>query len=364
MGTAAPRRWSWTRRRSRRHRHHHAARSRAQGRRVKARITSSLRSRWQSCPSPVSCRWPPATQRRAQLEPAPPHPHARQLRPRCWTPSNWLSREPTFGSVVEEPCKQRSAPPPSPTSVDSLLATWLQTRRIDDSPIAIPQRSMTIGRISAQSSTVITLQSKGAHDSTRRFFGAVATLLEVLEVVLTSSRRVKKGPGRRPRSAKRQRFMEPRARGWSVRAAAREVGVSRSSGSSWLRGHKTYRNGVVVGFGTPLDRLAVPQTVVRPTDLFETTCSLLDRSRQSISATLLLPAVLVGSRCLMSHKAVAFAGTCSHLVEVQPAYVAQHASIPIDQSGDNRGSLGDAQKQHSEEDAAGRFVARAAQATY
>jgi hypothetical protein len=28
MGTAAPRRWSWTRCRSRRHRHHHAARSR------------------------------------------------------------------------------------------------------------------------------------------------------------------------------------------------------------------------------------------------------------------------------------------------------------------------------------------------
>jgi hypothetical protein len=40
---------------------------------------------------------------------------------------------------------------------------------------------------------------------------------------LTSSRRVKKGPGRRPQSAKRQRFMELRARGWSVRAAAREV---------------------------------------------------------------------------------------------------------------------------------------------
>jgi len=50
---------------------------------------------------------------------------------------------------------------------------------------------------------------------------------------LASSRRVKKGPGRRPLSAKRQRFMELRARGWSIRAAAREVGVSRSSGTSW-----------------------------------------------------------------------------------------------------------------------------------
>ncbi len=68
---------------------------------------------------------------------------------------------------------------------------------------------------------------------------------------------MKKGPGRRPQSAKRQRFMELRARGWSVRAAAREVGVSRSSGTNWSRGYKTYRNGVVVGFVKPLDRLEV-----------------------------------------------------------------------------------------------------------
>ena len=74
---------------------------------------------------------------------------------------------------------------------------------------------------------------------------------------MTSSRRVKKGPGRRPQSAKRQRFMELRARGWSVRAAAREVGVSRSAGANWSRGYKIYRNGVVVGFVAPLDRLAV-----------------------------------------------------------------------------------------------------------
>lgn len=76
---------------------------------------------------------------------------------------------------------------------------------------------------------------------------------------MTSSRRVKKGPGRRPQSAKRQRFMELRARGWSIRAAAREVGVSRSSGANWARGHKAYRNGVVVGFVAPLDRPAVRQ---------------------------------------------------------------------------------------------------------
>lgn len=80
---------------------------------------------------------------------------------------------------------------------------------------------------------------------------------------MASSRRVKKGPGRRPQSAKRQRFMELRARGWSVRAAAREVGVSRSSGTNWARGHKVYRNGVVIGFVAPLDRLAVRQISTR-----------------------------------------------------------------------------------------------------
>jgi IS30 family transposase len=53
--------------------------------------------------------------------------------------------------------------------------------------------------------------------------------------------------------------MELRARGWSVRAAAREVGVSRSAATNWTRGYKTYRNGVEVGFVPPLDRLAVRQ---------------------------------------------------------------------------------------------------------
>ncbi len=74
---------------------------------------------------------------------------------------------------------------------------------------------------------------------------------------MSSSRRVKKGPGRRPQSAKRQRFMELRARGWSVRSAAREVGVSRSAATNWTHGYKTYRNGVEVGFVPPLDRLEV-----------------------------------------------------------------------------------------------------------
>jgi transposase, IS30 family len=68
---------------------------------------------------------------------------------------------------------------------------------------------------------------------------------------------VKKGPGRRPLSAKRQRFVELRERGWSINAAAREVGVSRSAGANWSRGYKTYRRGQVTGFVPPLERLGV-----------------------------------------------------------------------------------------------------------
>jgi len=89
--------------------------------------------------------------------------------------------------------------------------------------------------------------------------------------VLSSSRRVKRGPGRHPLSAKRQRFMELRQRfmelrqrfmelrerGWSIQAAAREVGVSRTAGNNWVRGYKTCRAGQVVGFVPGLERLVV-----------------------------------------------------------------------------------------------------------
>ena len=51
--------------------------------------------------------------------------------------------------------------------------------------------------------------------------------------------------------------MELRSRGWSIVAAAREVGASRTSGNNWSRGYKTYRNGQVTGFVAGLDRLAV-----------------------------------------------------------------------------------------------------------
>jgi transposase, IS30 family len=78
-----------------------------------------------------------------------------------------------------------------------------------------------------------------------------------------SSRRVKKGPGRRPQSAKRQRFVELRSRGWSIMAAAREAGVSRTTGHNWSRGYKTYRHGEVTGFVPALERLAVREISAR-----------------------------------------------------------------------------------------------------
>jgi transposase, IS30 family len=76
---------------------------------------------------------------------------------------------------------------------------------------------------------------------------------------LSSSRRVKKGPGRRPLSAKRQQFMSLRERGWSIRGAAREIGISRTTANNWSRGYKVYRRGQLVGFVPPLERLAVRQ---------------------------------------------------------------------------------------------------------
>jgi transposase, IS30 family len=57
--------------------------------------------------------------------------------------------------------------------------------------------------------------------------------------------------------------MELRARGWSIKASGREAGVSRSTGKNWNRGYKVYRNGQVVGFVPPLDRLAVREISAR-----------------------------------------------------------------------------------------------------
>lgn len=71
-------------------------------------------------------------------------------------------------------------------------------------------------------------------------------------VVISSCR---KGPGRRPQSDKRQRFLWPIPRGWSVYAARQEVGVLRTTGANWSRGYKVYQNREVVAHVPALDPL-------------------------------------------------------------------------------------------------------------
>jgi hypothetical protein len=97
-------------------------------------------------------------------------------------------------------------------------------------------------------------RSKGEPVATGWFQRWSQYLRSVIMEAMLSSRRLKKGPGRRPLSAKRQKFMELLERRSSIRGAAREVGVSRSSGTNWTGGVKDIRDGVQVGFVPPLDR--------------------------------------------------------------------------------------------------------------
>jgi transposase, IS30 family len=76
-----------------------------------------------------------------------------------------------------------------------------------------------------------------------------------VEVVLSSSRRVKKGPSRRPQSAKRQQFLKLLAQGWPPAAARREVGISRATSHNWRRGHTVRLKDGTVRFVPPLDPL-------------------------------------------------------------------------------------------------------------
>lgn len=72
-----------------------------------------------------------------------------------------------------------------------------------------------------------------------------------------SSRRVRKGPGRRPMSEKRRQFLELLAQGWSVRGACRELGIDRSSGNTWKNGSMVRRKDGTVKFVPPLEPLSV-----------------------------------------------------------------------------------------------------------
>jgi IS30 family transposase len=66
---------------------------------------------------------------------------------------------------------------------------------------------------------------------------------------------MKKGPGRRPQSAKRQQFLKLLAQGWTPAAARREVGISRATSHNWRRGHTVRLKDGTVRFVPPLDPL-------------------------------------------------------------------------------------------------------------
>lgn len=72
-----------------------------------------------------------------------------------------------------------------------------------------------------------------------------------------SSRRVPKGPGRRPMTDKRRQFFELLGQGWSVRGACRELGIGRSSGNHWKNGSMVRQKDGTVKFVPPLEPLAV-----------------------------------------------------------------------------------------------------------
>ena len=72
-----------------------------------------------------------------------------------------------------------------------------------------------------------------------------------------SSRRIPKGPGRRPMSEKRRRFQELLAQGWTPAGACRELGIGRSTGHIWKNGAVVRRKDGTVKVVPPLEPLAV-----------------------------------------------------------------------------------------------------------
>ena len=81
-------------------------------------------------------------------------------------------------------------------------------------------------------------------------------------VVVVSS--CEEGAGAAPAFGQAPAVLELLERGWSIRAAVREVGVGRTTGANWTRGYKVYRRGKVVGFVPPWERLAVRQISQAP----------------------------------------------------------------------------------------------------
>jgi len=86
------------------------------------------------------------------------------------------------------------------------------------------------------------------------FLAVVATRL--LSEVELSTRRIPQGPGRRPKSLARRRFMELLNKGVSIRAACREIGVCRQTGQNWKNGVTVIRKDGSVKHVPPLHPLS------------------------------------------------------------------------------------------------------------
>jgi len=89
---------------------------------------------------------------------------------------------------------------------------------------------------------------------TRWFQAVVATRL-LLEVELSTCR-IPKGPGRRPKSLARRRFVKLMEQGWTVRAVCREIGVCRQTGQTWKTGSTVVRKVGTVKHIPPLNPLS------------------------------------------------------------------------------------------------------------
>ncbi len=99
-----------------------------------------------------------------------------------------------------------------------------------------------------------------------------------------STRRIPKGPGRRPKSLERRLFMELIAKGVSIRAACRELGIARSGAHRWLHGATVILKDGRVKHIPPIDRIMARE--ISPRYLSESErIRIADLLAQGVSAT-------------------------------------------------------------------------------
>ena len=101
-----------------------------------------------------------------------------------------------------------------------------------------------------------------------------------------STRRIPKGPGRRPKSLERRLFMEMIAKGVSIRAACRELGIARSGAHLWVHGGTVVLKDGRVKHIPPIDRIMAREISPRYLSEVERT-RIADLLAQGMSASLI-----------------------------------------------------------------------------